>query len=375
MRDLSDYLRRNAVAAVLAAMVALVAVLAGTLFDALAEASAEAAAPPPTRVEAAPVIQSSLTKSMRVVGNVESGEAVDLRSEVTGRIQRLGFKDGQFVKAGDLLVKLDSEVQDAELARARANLGLSQNNVARYGTLVQKGVVSKVKLEEAQAEYNLARANVQLAEANLAKTEIRAPFDSKVGIRRVSPGGYVSPGDSLVNVDKTGEVKVLFTLPEKFLHDLKQGTEIDLSVDGLPDQVVKAKVVAIESRVAADSRSIRVQAVAPNTDGKLYAGQFVTVNVPIRHLEEALLVPDQALVPQGGDVFVFRVENNVAKRTAVKTGLRAESKAEILAGLKAGDVVVTAGQQKIQDGAPVQVGSPALVQVLATPEESDIAPN
>lgn len=375
MRDLSDYLRRNAVAAVLAAMVALVAVLAGTLFDAPAEASAEAAAPPPTRVEAAPVIQSSLTKSMRVVGNVESGEAVDLRSEVTGRIQRLGFKDGQFVKAGDLLVKLDSEVQDAELARARANLGLSQNNVARYGTLVQKGVVSKVKLEEAQAEYNLARANVQLAEANLAKTEIRAPFDSKVGIRRVSPGGYVSPGDSLVNVDKTGEVKVLFTLPEKFLHDLKQGTEIDLSVDGLPDQVVKAKVVAIESRVAADSRSIRVQAVAPNTDGKLYAGQFVTVNVPIRHLEEALLVPDQALVPQGGDVFVFRVENNVAKRTAVKTGLRAESKAEILAGLKAGDVVVTAGQQKIQDGAPVQVGSPALVQVLATPEESDIAPN
>jgi len=374
MRALRNYLRNNAIAAGIAFATATAGILVGTYYNSHAEAAPQAEAPPPTRVEATRVVQSSLTKSMQVVGDVESGEAVNLRSEITGRIDRVAFADGQTVKAGDLLIKLDGSVQEAELDRARANLSLWQNNVARYAKLVQTGVVSKVKLEEAQSEHNLARANVKLAEANLAKTQIRAPFDSKVGIRSVSPGDYVSPGDSLVNVDKVGEVKLLFTVPERFLHDLKQGAEVELSVDALPGETVKAKVLAIESRVAADSRSIRVQAVASNADGKLYAGQFVTVNLPIREVEAALLVPDQALVPQGGDVFVYRIDNNTVKRIAVKTGLRANSQAQILAGLNVGDLVVTAGQQKIQDGAPVQVGPPSVVQVLATPEE-ETAPN
>lgn len=374
MRAVQSHLRSYAVAALIAAATAAAGVLIGTQYNsgAHAEVAAGAATPPPTRVEAAPVIATSLTKKMQVVGTVESGEAVDLRSEITGRIERAAFENGALVKTGDLLLKLESSVQEAELDRARANLSLWQNNAARYGTLVARGFVSKMKLEETQSELNLARANVKLAEANLAKTEIRAPFDGKIGIRRVSPGDYVSPGDSLVNLDKTGEVKVLFTVPERFLHDLRQGADVDLTSDALPGETLKAKVVAVESRVAADSRSLRVQAVTPNGDRKLYAGQFVTVDLPIRELAHALVVPDQALISQGGAVFVFRVENDTAKRVAVKTGLRADSKAQILAGLRAGDVVVTAGHQKIQDGAPVQVSRPTVVQLLATPDESTI---
>jgi membrane fusion protein, multidrug efflux system len=372
MRALASYLRSNATAAGIAAASAVAIIAVAGNYNANADTAAQVAAPPPTRVEVASVVQSSLVKTLQVVGDVESGEAVNLRSEITGRIENVAFGDGALVKAGDVLIKLDSSVQEAELDRARANLNLWQNNAARYATLVHKGFVSKVKLEETQAELNLARANVKLAEANLAKTEIRAPFDSKVGIRGVSPGDYVSPGESLVNVDKTGEVKVRFSVPERFLHDLKQGAEVRLISDALPGEAVRARIVAIESRVAADSRSLRVQAIAPNTDGKLYAGQFVTVDLPIRELSDALVVPDQALVPQGGETFVFRVEGNTAKRVAVKIGLRAESKAQIVAGLSAGDVVVTAGHQKIQDGAPVQISRATVVQLLATPDETDI---
>jgi membrane fusion protein (multidrug efflux system) len=372
MRPLASHLRNYAAAAGIAVASAAAIIAIGGDYGANAGTAPKAAAPPPTRVEVASAVPSPLVKTLQVVGDVESGEAVNLRSEVTGRIERIAFGDGALVKAGDLLIKLDGSVQEAELDRARANLNLWQNNAARYATLVQKGFVSKVKLEETQAELNLARANVKLAEANLAKTEIRAPFDSKVGIRGVSPGDYVSPGESLVNVDKTGDVKVRFTVPERFLHDLKQGVEVDLSSDALPGEVVKARIVAVESRVAADSRSLRVQAVAPNTDGKLYAGQFVTVSLPIRELRDALVIPDQALVPQGGETFVFRVEGRTAKRVAVKTGLRAESKAQIVAGLNADDLVVTAGHQKIQDGAPVEISRSTVVQFLATPDESDV---
>lgn len=375
MSAFKSYLKNHAVAVGLAAATIVVGAAIGALSNPDAHAEVKTEGPPPTRVEATAVIQSSLTKSMEVVGNVESGEAVDLRSEITGRIERLAFEDGQQVKAGQLLVKLDGSVQEAELARARANLNLVENNVARYGKLMQSGFVSKMKLEESQAESSLARANVRLAEANLAKTEIRAPFDGKIGLRKVSPGDYVSPGDSLVNLDKTGEVKVRFTVPEKFLFDLKQGAVVELNVDSLPGEAERARVVATESRVAADSRSIRVQAIASNDDGKLYAGQFVSVKLPIRELKDALVVPDQALVPQGGEVFVYRVDGHTAKRVAVKTGLRADSKAQIVAGLKAGDVVVTAGHQKLQDGAPVQVSHPSVVQLLATPEETDVTQN
>lgn len=375
MSAFKRYLKNHAIAVGLAAASIVVGVAIGAFSNPDAHAEVKQAAPPPTRVEATAVIQSSLTKSMDVVGSVESGEAVELRSEIVGRIERLAFEDGQHVKAGQLLVKLDSSVQEAELERARANLNLVASNVSRYGKLMQSGFVSKMKVEESQAEYSLARANVRLAEANLAKTEIRAPFDSKIGLRRVSPGDYVSPGDKLVNVDKTGEVKVRFTVPEKFLFDLKPGTVVSLGVDAAPDVSEHATVAAIESRVASDSRSIRVQAMASNADGKLYPGQFVTVNLPIRELKGALLVPDQALVPQGGEVFVYRVDGQTAKRVAVKTGLRADSKAQIVEGLKAGDVVVTAGHQKLQDGAAVQVSHPSVVQLLATPDETDVVRN
>ncbi|MBN8531184.1 MAG: efflux RND transporter periplasmic adaptor subunit, partial [Alphaproteobacteria bacterium] len=233
-----------------------------------------------------------------------------------------------------------------------------------------KGFSSKMQLDEAQAQLNLAKANVQLAEANLAKTVIRAPFDGTAGIRKVSLGDYVSPGEVLVNLDQTEKLKLQFTIPERYLSEIKAGSEVEFAVDA-QGSVFRSTVDAIESRISAQNRSIQVQAIVDNVDNQLYPGQFVNVTLPIAKREAAVLVPDQALVPMGNKTFVFKVADGKAQKIEVQPGLRANSKAEIVAGLAAGDVVVTAGQQKLQDGASVRVSEPTAVSVTRMNEEAE----
>lgn len=324
---------------------------------------------PPVTVEVVTVAKETLAQNISAVGTVMSNEAVEIRSEVTGRVEQIHFKDGATIKTGQPIITLEDSVQQAELNRAQADVELKRNNVKRAKELTTKGFASEVRLEEAQAEYKLAQATVELAKANLAKTRIVAPFSGKLGIRRVSPGDYVSPGEVLVNLDQMEKVKIEFTVPERYLPQVKVGSEVALTSDARPGQPLKAKINAIESRIAEQNRSIQIQALADNKDAALYSGQFVQVSLPLAQQQAGLVVPDQSLVPIGNQVFVFRVKDDAVEKVVVKTGARTQSKAQIIEGLQEGDVIVSAGQQRLQDGAKVAPRAPTAVEPSTMPEE------
>lgn len=342
-----------------------------TLFALSAHAAPPAGEMPPVVVEAVTVESSNLSQNISASGSVYSNESADIRPEISGRIAKIHFHDGQSVKKGDLLFTLDDSVQKAELERARANMELAKNNVSRAKDLSKKGYTSEVRYEEAVAEQRLAIANVELAKANMDKATIRAPFDGVLGLRRVSPGDFVNTDTVMINLDQTTKVKIEFSIPERFLPKLKKNTEVTLTTDAYKGENFTAKVAAFESRVDQKNRSIMVQAVAENPKNKLVAGQFVEVRLPISEKESALVIPDQALVPIGANNYVFVVQDGAVKKIDVKTGARTQSKVEILEGLNQGDVIVTAGQQKLQDGAKVATKEPTTVKVNPMPEETN----
>ena len=321
-------------------------------------------------VEATAVTLGSLTQSINAVGNLISNESVEIKTEIDGRVASIAFKDGQEVKAKDPLFVLDDGVQQAELAKAKANMVLATNNVKRANTLAKSGFTSKVGLEESQAELNLARANVQLAEANLAKTVIRAPFDGVVGIRKVSPGDIVSRQTALVSIDQYSPIKVEFSVPERYLPDIKIHTSIKLRSETQTGRDIPATISAIDSRVGEASRGIRVQAISDNADRALFPGQFVTIHLDFTESVPMPLIPDQALITNANEVFVYLVKDGAVKKQKVTVGSRGNDSAIITDGVKPGDMVVTAGQQKLTDGTKVKVSAPTPVLQTTSPDET-----
>lgn len=322
-----------------------------------------------THVEATEVGEESVEQSIKAVGTLLSNESVEIKTEIEGRLASIAFKDGQEVKAKDPLFILDDSVQQAELAKAKANVVLATNNVNRARALAKNGFTSKVGLEESQAELNLARANVQLAEANLEKTVIRAPFDGVVGIRKVSIGDIVTPQVTLVTIDQYSPIKVEFSVPERYLRNLKVESVVMLKSETLGDKEVPATISAIDSRVGEASRGIRVQALSENTDHALFPGQFVTISMKLAAALPLPVIPDQALITNADETFVYVVEGDKAKKRVVKVGHRKEDKAVIVEGLNKGEKVITAGQQKISDGASVKVSDPTPVKQTTSPDE------
>lgn len=313
---------------------------------------------PPTPVETVEVRTSTVTDEVAVAGALRSNESVDISTEIPGVIGTIHFEEGQPVEQGTLLFELDASIWQAELDEAEARLALSQRNYERAVQLLERRVGTVATRDEAVAELETARAEAGLARARLEKTEIRAPFSGVLGLRKVSVGEYVAPGQELVNLENMRPIKVDFQIAERYLRRLRSGQPVEVVVDSLPEQTFQGKVMAIDPKVDPESRSIAVRAEVPNPDRVLRPGQFARVRLIVDRRDDALVIPEQALVPQGDDNFVFKVLDGPEGRTAVMTkvvvGRRMAGDAEITDGLQPGDVVVTGGHQKIRDGAPVQ---------------------
>lgn len=310
----------------------------------------------PVPVEVALVAARTMADDVTAVGTLVSNESVVLRPEVAGRISRIAFRDGEAVKRGDVLVELDAAVQRAELQQARANLTLAEANFGRTEDLFARKFVSQSSRDNARAELELARAGVALAQARLERTQIRAPFAGVVGIRSVSPGDFVKDGDALINLEDIATLKVDFRLPELYLDRVKPGQSLELASDVLPGETFAARVDAIDPLVDAQGRAVRLRASLPNPDGRLRPGVFARVRLILAERPDVLVVPEAALVPAPGNVqFVYRVADDKAQRVNVTTGVRREAVVEIVSGLASGEQVVTAGQLKLRDGAPVKV--------------------
>lgn len=319
-----------------------------------AQAKGPAGGPPP--VEVVELKPAKVQEELPAVGSLRSNESVVIRPEVSGRVAQIGFRDGQAVQRGQLLFALDSSVNEAEVAQARAELELAQASLKRTEDLARKSFVSDSAQDQAASNVRVLEARLKLAQARLAKMRITAPFDGVVGIRSVSVGDYVKDGTDLVNIEDVRNLKVDFRLPERFFKQLKVGLPVQVVADALADETYDGTVEAINPRVDASGRSLEMRARLANPGQRLKPGMFARVRVIIGSRADALLVPEESVVPLGDDFFVFRVVDNQAERVLVKLGIRRNAQVELLEGVKPGDVIVVSGQLRLaRDGMPVRV--------------------
>jgi len=310
----------------------------------------------PIGVETVVVASETVADDVTAVGTLRSNESVVLRPEVAGRIAVIRFREGAPVRRGEILVELDAAVQQAEVQQAKANLSLAQANHRRSEDLFNRKFVSQSARDETASQLEVARANMALAEARYERTRLRAPFAGIVGIRNVSVGDYVKEGDDLVNLEDIATLKVDFRLPEIYLSRVRPGQSLEVSSDAIPDRRFDASVGAIDPLVDEQGRSIVLRAMLPNDGNRLRPGMFARVRLIMQQRADVAFVPEEALVSAPGNVqFVYRINDGKAQRVEVATGVRLGARVEIVRGVQAGDVVVTAGQLKLRDGAPVQV--------------------
>ncbi|WP_397473506.1 efflux RND transporter periplasmic adaptor subunit [Pusillimonas sp.] len=317
-----------------------------------------AAAPSGTRVEVAPAVLESMPRSVSAVGTLRSRDSVVLRSEITGRIIEINIEEGGKVEQGQVVLRLDDSVAKAQLQQAEASLALAASQDRRAGELTRQGFISKQARDEAASQLQVQRAAVALAKAQLQKNTIVAPFDGLIGLRNVSVGDYVGPGDTLVPIESVDPLQVDFRIPEQYLPLVHPGLKLLLSFDALPDMVREGEVSAINPSIDVGGRSILLRANVGNADDTLRPGVFARVELRFAD-DRVLTVPETALVPSGEDRFVFRVVNGSVERVTVRIGQRRSGRIEITSGLNEGDEVVVAGLQKISDGAAVVVDRPA----------------
>jgi membrane fusion protein (multidrug efflux system) len=321
-----------------------------------AEAKAAKGAPGgPVPVEVVQLKPQRVIEELQAVGSLRANQSVMLRPEVTGRVASIGFRDGQSVRQGQLLVGLDAALNEAEVAQARAELELANANLKRTVDLASKDFVSSSAQDTAQSNVTVLAARLQLAEARLAKMRIVAPFDGVVGLRAVSIGDVVKDGTDLVNVEDVRRLKVDFRLPERIFTQLKVGLPVEVTTDAVAGARYAGQVDAINPRVDAAGRSLEVRAELPNIDGRLRPGMFARVRVIVGDRADALMVPEEAIVPQGDSFFVYRVVDDKAQRVPVRLGVRRDGRVELLDNVKADDRIVTAGVRIQRDGQAVRV--------------------
>jgi membrane fusion protein, multidrug efflux system len=328
---------------------------------ATANGSAPKAAPgkaaPGIVVEAAKVSLVKLPQSLTAVGSLRSDETVILRPEIVGRVSQILFKEGERVDKGAVLVKLDASVQQADADRAKANLVLSKSKYDRAVDLRNQGFISGQAKDEAENMLRVAQADYELVQARLAKTVIPAPFSGTVGLRQVSVGDYVKEGQDIVNLESLDPLKVDFRVPEIYLSLVRDGQTLQITLDALPDRVYDGRVYAINPLIDANGRSIVVRAQVPNKDGRLRPGMFARVRLFTSQSKDSLVIPEESLFPVGDDKYVYKVVDGKATRQKVDIGQRRDGRVEILNGLAAEDVVVTAGALKLREGAAVSIAN------------------
>lgn len=321
-----------------------------------APAVAVAEAPPKVRVEVAPVASVRLERSATAVGTLRSQDSVMLRPEISGRIAEINFSEGGKVAKGQVLVRLDDSVAKARVQQARANLKLAGSQYNRSVELNKQGFVSKQARDEAASNLAVQQAAVALAEAELEKTAIQAPFDGLVGLRTVSVGDYVGPGTDLVPIEAIDPLNVDFRIPEQFLSTVAVGAKLLVTFDAIAGLQREGSVGAISPQIDVGGRSLLLRAHVPNSDYLLRPGLFARVQLELAETQ-GLVVPESALAPSGDAQYVYRVEDGIVQRVMVQVGQRSTGRVEIVSGLKEGDQVVVSGLQKVRDGIEVEVVS------------------
>jgi membrane fusion protein (multidrug efflux system) len=306
-------------------------------------------------VEVAVARKATATDDLWSIGSLRSDESVQVSSEVTGRIAEITFKEGEQVKAGAVLVKLDDALAKAEVADAKARLELAQANFERAQNLSRSGSGTERALDEATAALGTSRATLALAETRLSKLSITAPFDGRVGLRDMSIGAYATPGALMVNLEKIDELKVDFRVAETVLSQVSVGQEVEVRVDAFRDKTYPGTIYAIDPHVDVNGRSLRIRARLANPEQVLRPGLFARVIIKGLEERDVVRIPESAVVPSGQDKLVYSIVGGKAKENKVTTGRRRAGEVEVLTGIEEGTQVVVSGQTRLREGAAVEV--------------------
>ncbi len=309
-------------------------------------------------VKVATVRTETLTDAVTAVGTLLANESVMIRPEIDGRIEAVHFQEGQLVRKGDRLVSLDAAEVNAQLTSAIAAANLNRSRLKRSEELFEKKFISAQALDEARENLNQTNAREAEVRARLAKTEIRAPFEGVTGLRQVSPGAYVKAGQDIARLEGIGTLKLDFRVPEAYLRQIRSGQSVTVTVDAYAGESFSGTIYAIEPSVDEATRTVLLRARLPNPGVRLKPGMFARVSLVLAQRENALVVPEQAIVPRGDGRYVFRVVEGRAVLTKVETGLRRPGEVEIISGLEAGQTIVADGQLRLQDGAAVSLPAP-----------------
>jgi len=306
-------------------------------------------------VKVGTVRTGTISEEASAVGSLLANESVMIRPEREGRISEIDFTEGQVVRKGERLVSLDTSEIQAQLAAVTSELTLNRSRMKRAEELHEKKFISAQALDDAREAMNQSAARQAEVKARLEKSAVIAPFEGIAGLRQVSPGAYVKAGQDVARLEGIGTLKLDFRLPELYLGRIKTRQEVLVRVDAFAGETFHGEIYAIEPSVDEQTRTVLLRARLPNPGVRLKPGMFARVVLVLETRENAVIVPEQALVPQGKDRFVYRLADGKAQMVKVEIGLRRPGEVEVRQGLTAGDTIIVDGQLRLRDGVPVTV--------------------
>lgn len=307
---------------------------------------------PVVTVDVVEIKAGEVLRSIAIPGSVIPNEQVDIYSEVSGRIQRIAFKEGQSVAKGTILIQVDSDILKAQKAQLMVEQELAQKDEARKKSLYQSKGISLQDYEVAQSALADSKAKLDLLNVQISKATIRAPFSGKIGLRHVSEGAFISSSTLITSIVQENPVKIEFSVPEKYARNVKIGQIIQFKTDG-DSKSYTGKVYAFEPRIDEGTRMMTVRASLPNPGG-LISGSFVSISYDMGKEENAFMVPTESIIPilKGQKVFVVR--NGLVEEIPVEIGIRTADKVQVIGNLKEGDRILISGLLAVRPGAPVK---------------------
>ncbi|MGL6266320.1 MAG: efflux RND transporter periplasmic adaptor subunit, partial [Chitinophagaceae bacterium] len=318
---------------------------------------ASAGGPPvvaPLQVEAQVLKASSISEKLEVTGNILPFESTEIKPEISGRVVYLNIKEGAMVSKGQLLVKLfDGDLQ-AQLKRLKVQLQIAEKTEERQKELIKIGGISQQDYDLSLLQLNNIRADMELISVNITKTEIRAPYSGKLGLKNISPGAYISPNNILTTINQVDQLKIEFSIPEKYSSQIKNGMEINFSVEGSPG-LYKAAISATESSVEQNTRNLKIRAIVKSGDRYLIPGNFAKVEIILGKNENAIMIPTQSVIPIARGKQVVTLKDGQVVFKPVITGVRDSSSVQVIDGLSIGDTLITTGLLFIRPGSKIKL--------------------
>jgi membrane fusion protein (multidrug efflux system) len=316
--------------------------------------TAKSAGPKSVMVGGLIIHPGEMKNTIQSTGNILANEEVELRTELPGRIVSINFEEGSLVSKGSLLMKTDDRELQAQLKKLMVEEKQARDDVFRKEKLLELKAVSQEEYDVANNSLGIIHAQIELIRTQISKTEIIAPFTGRIGLRQVSPGGFISSATLVARLQQTDPVKIDFSIPEKYRGKIKTGTIINFNIEG-DDSLYTGRIYATEPKIDPATRNLHIRAKCNNSQGLLIPGAFAKVSIQLDNFPDAMVIPSEAIIPQMGGEKVFVCRNGKAKSQLIKTGIRTDREVQVTEGLNPGDTVITTGLLQLREDAEVKV--------------------